>query len=151
MDCNTSKARRLPCSKNWLHFCQKTFGPQHIKGQKAIMAKKPAPRLPPLYHNTLKARRLPCPNNRLQEDLWTTTYQRPESYHSQKTGSTSAIFGPQHIRRPLDCNTSKARRLPYPKNRLHVYQKSFGPQHIKGQKATMPKKPAPLRQKNFGL
>ena len=117
----------------------------------------------PLDCNTSKARRLPCPKNpapRLPEDLWTTKHQRPEGYHAQKTGSTSA-------RRPFDCNTSKARRLPslknqlhfchktfrpqntskarrlpYPKNRKHVCQKTFGFQHIKGQKATMPKKPA---------
>jgi hypothetical protein len=101
--------------KNQLHVCQKTIGPQNIKGQKAIMPKKPAPRLP--------------------EDLWTATHQKPESYHAQKTCSKSS-------RRLLDHNTSKARRLPCPKNRLHVCQKTFGPQHIKGQKNTMSKKPA---------
>ena len=102
---NTSKARRLPCPKNRNHVCQKTFGPKHIKGQKATMPKKPASHLP--------------------KDLWTATHQRPEGYHAQKTGSTSA-------RRPLDRNTSKARRLPCPKNQLHVCQKTFGPHHIKG-------------------
>jgi hypothetical protein len=93
LDCNTSKARELPCPKKQLHVCQKTFGPQHIKGQKATMPKKPAPRLP--------------------NDLGTATYQKPEGYHAQKTGSTS-------VRRPLDRNTSKARKLLWPKNRLHV-------------------------------
>ena len=93
LDRKTSKARRLPCPKKRLHECQKTLGPQHTKDQKATMPKKLASHLP--------------------EDLWTTTHQRPECYHAQKTSSTSA-------RRPLDCNTSKARRLPCPNNRLHV-------------------------------
>ena len=151
--------------KNQLHDRQKTIGPQHIKGQKATMPKKPAPSLPedlwttthqrpegyhaqktsstsagrPLDHNTSKARRLPCPRkpaSQLPEDLWTATHQRPEAYHAQKTGSTST-------RRPFDRKTSKARRLPCPKKQLHECQKTFGPQHIKVKKATMPKKPAP--------
>jgi hypothetical protein len=116
LDCNTSKARRLPWPKNWLYVCQKTFGPQLIKGQKATMPKKLSPRLP--------------------EDLWTATHQRPEGYHAQKTGFTSA-------KRPLDRNTSKARRLPCPKNWNHVCKKTFKPQNIKGRKAIIPKNPAP--------
>jgi hypothetical protein len=95
---NTSKARRLPCPKNRNHVCKKTFRPQNIKGRKAIIPKKPAPCLP--------------------EDLWTATHQKPESYHAQKTGSKSS-------RRLLDHNTSKARRLPCNNNRLHICQKTF--------------------------
>ena len=138
LDHNTSKTRMLPCSKNQLHVSQKTFGLQHIKGQKATMPKQPSPRL--------------------TENLWTASHQRPEGYHALKTGSTSARrpfdgnkskarrlpcprTSSTTARRPLDHNTSKARRLPCPKNQLQVCQKTFGPQHIKGQKATMPKKP----------
>ena len=125
------------------------------------MPKKPAPPLPEDlwtqpedlwtathqgpedYHAQKMASRLPEDLWTPPEDLWTTKHYRPEGYHAQKNGSTSARRPLDRTRRPLDCNTSKARRLACSKNRLHVCQKTFGLQHIKGRKATRPEKQAP--------
>jgi hypothetical protein len=123
LDRKTSKARRLPCPKKRLHECQKTLGPQHTKNQKATMPKKLASHLPEDLWTTQhikdqNATMLKKPAPRQPEDLWTATHQRPKGYHAQTTVSTSD-------RKPLDRITSKARRLPCPKNRLHICQKTF--------------------------
>ena len=108
LDCNTSKARR-PKSIRLQHITPPR-GKAPTKGTNPHLRDKSPPKGQIISKGTNPLQRDKSPP--MPGDLWTATHLRPK-------GLLITTY----------------QRLPFPKNRLHLCQKTFGPQHIKGQKA----------------